>query len=116
MPGKVISHFMPVRVVETGRVYPSQKAAALALGIRHQAISLVLRGIEGRTQHRGYHFERVEVHAYFLAETAAELKETMERSRKLIERDITQTPGERKRNLARLDNLLAECDRHITEE
>lgn len=52
----------PIRVVETGRVYPSIKACAEDIGSYGPEISRCLSG--ERAAHKGYHFEYVDKEAY----------------------------------------------------
>lgn len=45
----------PVKIVETGKVYPTAKAAAEAVGGTSNGVSDVLR--MKRKTHKGYHFQ-----------------------------------------------------------
>ena len=54
---QLIKIFTKVRCVETGKVYNSQKDAALAVGIHPYGITCVLKGCQKTAG--GYHWERV---------------------------------------------------------
>lgn len=54
---RIPPHQIPIRVIETGEIFPSIRACARALDLRQPDISQCLKG--DRRSLKGYHFERV---------------------------------------------------------
>lgn len=90
----------PVRCIETGEVYPSAKAASLALGVTPSAVAGVLSGYTKTA--RGYHWEYVdgEQAAAYRPRTAPSVKPKEPRPALSPRRTIPEVLAEARRRTA----------------